>query len=78
MRKAKTALDVVQIVRDNPFMAVGLGLAAGIVAGFPRGSKQGFIGAQLTALVTGIAGQALKATLSTWVLGQVRGAGSND
>jgi ElaB/YqjD/DUF883 family membrane-anchored ribosome-binding protein len=77
VRKVKSAVDVMQIVRDHPFAAVGIGLAAGALVGLPRISRQGVLGTQLTGLVTGLATQAVKASVGAWILAQVRGASAD-
>jgi hypothetical protein len=65
VRKVRSAIDVAQIVRNHPLAAIGVGLAAGALIGFPRRSKQGFLGAQLTALVTALVGTTLKTSIKS-------------
>ena len=69
--KARSAMDVKQIIRDHPWTAVGIGLAAGVLAGLPKGGKSHRAGSQVAALVTAVAAQAVRAAVSGWFVGQL-------
>jgi len=75
--KAKNAVDVAQVIRDHPFTAVGIALSAGVLVGLPRRhTAGGKVRGQLSALITAIAINAVRSSVSGWVLDQLRGTPS--
>jgi hypothetical protein len=62
--RARSAMDLAQIIRDHPFTAVGIGLAAGLLLGLPR---SGTPRRQIAALITAIAAQAARTAVAGYV-----------
>lgn len=69
--KARNAVDVAQIIRDHPLVAVGVAMSAGVLLGLPRG--KGKVRTELSALIMAIAAGAVRTTVTSWVLDHIRG-----
>ena len=72
--RARSAMDVAQIIRDHPLTAVGIGFAAGVLLGLPKSGKPR---RQVSALITAIAAQAARTAVASY-LGSRLGRGPAD
>jgi hypothetical protein len=73
--KARDAVDVPQLIRDHPLAAVGISLSIGALVGLPRGN--GRLRRELTALLTALAVNAVRSSVSDWLLDQLRGSSAD-
>jgi hypothetical protein len=71
VEKAKDAVDVAKIVREHPFLTVGVAFSAGMLLALPKG--KGRIGREITAMIMGMAAHAGRTALQSWLLDHVRG-----
>jgi hypothetical protein len=72
-RRRIKQIDLRQIVVDNPFAAVGIGLAAGAAVGLIRPMpKRGPVDKLLTGLITGMVYRAIKQAAFTQLAGYAR------
>lgn len=78
LSRARSAPDVAQIIRDDPWLGVGAGFAAGAVLGLIRSRADRRTGTEVAALGAAIVAQTLRAAISSWLAGQLRRRAAHD